>query len=323
MPDCVAATGREFWVVGNAVVTGRDSARGGGSQITFALLDIERRREAEASIAQAQASLQRIIETAPLAIALFDARQRPRAAPEPDGGHVLRPAGGRGAGPAARWCGLHPPMPPRCAPNWPRPACMPTCCAASSRGPAAPRAMASCACGTCASSRWRPLAASRRCCWWPATSPSSARPSRPGSRPRCRSARCWSRKVHHRIKNNLQGVAGLLQQTAARRPEVAHWIPGGGGPGAGHRPGARAAGGGVGAAAGAAAAGGHHRQRAAHLRPAIEVLVEGLAAHRFALPEAESIPIALTINELLTNAVKHGLPGAIRCTWCARRRGCR
>ena len=29
------------------------------------------------------------------------------------------------------------------------------------------------------------------------------------------------REVHHRIKNNLQGVAGLLQQNAARHPEVA------------------------------------------------------------------------------------------------------
>jgi len=37
----------------------------------------------------------------------------------------------------------------------------------------------------------------------------------------------------------------------------------------------------------------------------ITVSVQGTPAHRFALPEAESIPIALTINELLTNAVKH------------------
>ena len=29
------------------------------------------------------------------------------------------------------------------------------------------------------------------------------------------------KEVHHRIKNNLQGVAGLLQQNAARHPEVA------------------------------------------------------------------------------------------------------
>ena len=33
----------------------------------------------------------------------------------------------------------------------------------------------------------------------------------------------------------------------------------------------------------------------------------------YLLPEAESIPIALTINELLTNAVKHSPQGDVRC----------
>jgi two-component sensor histidine kinase len=47
---------------------------------------------------------------------------------------------------------------------------------------------------------------------------------------------------------------------------------------------------------------------------AIKVSVEGASAHRWALPEAESIPIALAINELLTNAVKHGAEGEVRCT---------
>jgi two-component sensor histidine kinase len=32
------------------------------------------------------------------------------------------------------------------------------------------------------------------------------------------------------------------------------------------------------------------------------------------LPESESIPIALTLNELLTNAIKHGDGGDLRCT---------
>jgi PAS domain-containing protein len=83
------------------VVTGRGAQ--GGRQLTFALLDIERRRQAEVSIAQAQASLQRMIETAPLAIALFDARSAARAAAQPDGGGTFfgQPLD-RVAGPHAR-----------------------------------------------------------------------------------------------------------------------------------------------------------------------------------------------------------------------------
>jgi len=41
--------------------------------------------------------------------------------------------------------------------------------------------------------------------------------------------------------------------------------------------------------------------------------VQGPAPHRFALTEADSIPVALTVNELLTNAIKHSRDGDITC----------
>jgi two-component sensor histidine kinase len=43
---------------------------------------------------------------------------------------------------------------------------------------------------------------------------------------------------------------------------------------------------------------------------AIHCAVTGSGRDRWALPEAEAIPIALTLNELLTNAVKHSVRGA-------------
>jgi len=121
------------------------------------------------------------------------------------------------------------------------------------------------------------------------------------------------KEVHHRIKNNLQGVAGLLQQTAARRPEVASLISEA-----------------VGQVQAIAQVHGLQVGVSGPLRikPLIEAItasvqrtfgrpitvsMEGTPPHRFALPEAESIPIALTINELLTNAIKHSAPGQIRC----------
>jgi two-component sensor histidine kinase len=121
------------------------------------------------------------------------------------------------------------------------------------------------------------------------------------------------KEVHHRIKNNLQGVAGLLQQNAARHPEVAAVLGesvaqvqaiaqvyglqvGSGGP-----------------------------LRVADVLQAVaqsvqrtfgrDVLLEvpDDTTLQFVLPEAESIPIALTLNELLTNAVKHSAQGAVHC----------
>jgi two-component sensor histidine kinase len=45
----------------------------------------------------------------------------------------------------------------------------------------------------------------------------------------------------------------------------------------------------------------------------VQVHIDAGDAGSMLLPEAESIPIALTINELLTNAVKHGAQAEVRC----------
>jgi two-component sensor histidine kinase len=127
------------------------------------------------------------------------------------------------------------------------------------------------------------------------------------------------REVHHRIKNNLQGVAGLLQQNALRRPELAamlneavgqvqaiaqvHGLQMGGG-----KPLALA---------------GLLRDIAASVQRTfgcpVSVVLEGRVPHL--LPEAESIPVALTVNELLTNAIKHGPREGVLCTLMPRGEG--
>jgi two-component sensor histidine kinase len=55
----------------------------------------------------------------------------------------------------------------------------------------------------------------------------------------------------------------------------------------------------------------------------IRFTVDGPAPHRWALPEAESIPIALTVNELLTNAVKHSHGADVCCTLTCGEEGVR
>jgi PAS domain S-box-containing protein len=302
-----ARDGRRFWVVGNAVVTGQ--AGDGARQLTFALLDIERRRQAEISIAQAQASLQRMIETAPLAIALFDARshrvlQLNQAASAFFGQPTLRVTGR---------------APDEClAPE--RAARLDSWLARSSAQAQAEQ------------HEWRDESEGASARVWDVrvvaidagaeSDPqlllvaSDVTVQREAEQARLQAAiaqrEVLVREVHHRIKNNLQGVAGLLQQHAQRHPAVAPMLTeavgqvhaiaqvyglqvGAGGP-----------------------------LRVAHVLQAIAASVQrtfGCTIHVHAseeavhwqMPEADSIPIALTLNELLTNAIKHGLGQSVRC----------
>jgi PAS domain S-box-containing protein len=314
-----ARDGREFWVVGNAVVTGRAP---GSRQLTFALLDIERRRQAEVSIAQAQASLQRMIETAPLAMALFDARSL----------RVLQlnqMAGTFFGQPLDRVIGRTPDE----------------CCSPGKALALAEWLTRGSGEATAQHHEWRdepagglepgrdwndgPRVTARV---WDVrvvtldagadTAPqlllvaSDVTEQRAAEQARLQAAiaqrEVLVREVHHRIKNNLQGVAGLLQQHAERHPGVGPMLTeavsqvqaiaqvyglqvGAGGP-----------------------------LRVAHVLQAIAGSVQRTfgrqiqvstsdEAGRWLMPEAESIPIALTLNELLTNAIKHGSGEGLRC----------
>jgi len=306
-----ARDGREFWVVGNAVVTGREST---GRQLTYALLDIERRRQAEARTAEAQASLQRVIEAAPLAITLYDAEslrilQVNQVAAQSAGqspGQVV------GRTPEEVYA-------PGMAEQRRRD--MTQALAARDVTQREYRVEAH---GDMRlwDARYLPLAA-------PGAPPdqllmvaTDVTEQRAAQEARFEAAiaqrEMLVKEVHHRIKNNLQGVAGLLQQIGARKPEMA-------------APMAEV----VGQVQAIAQVYGLQVGVTGPLRVksvleaitgsvqrtfgrTIQLTVEGPAPHLWALPEAESIPIALILNELLTNAIKHsaavGDPSAVHCS---------
>jgi PAS domain S-box-containing protein len=312
-----ARDGRHFWVVGNVVVTGQDTAN---RQLTYALLDIERRRQAEVSIVQARASLQRIIETAPLAIALFDAASQQVV-------QLNQMAATFAGRPMAEIVGRVPsqwlpgPEGAELAADLHRALASPDAVQRELRRvpqdgglEVGPRV-------------WDIRIVSLRSA---ADAPdqilmvaSDVTAQRAADEARLAAAiaqrEMLIKEVHHRIKNNLQGVAGLLQQSASRHPEAAGAI--------------------------AEAVSQVHAIAQVHglqvgvtgpmrVRGVVEAIaisvqrmfgrqivveVRGPAPHRFALAEADSIPIALTVNELFTNAIKHSAaapgeaPSDIRC----------
>lgn len=306
-----ARDGREFWVVGNVVSTAREST---GRQLTYALLDIERRRDAEARMSQAQAQLQRIIEAAPLAITLRDARTL----------KVLQingvAAAGARATPAAL-IGRTPEQTFDAETAAQRRRDMEQALATADvtkreylvEQDGEPRVW---------DARYLPLSSG------PGQAPdqlllvaTDVTEQRAAQEARLEAAiaqrEMLVKEVHHRIKNNLQGVAGLLQQIAQRKPEVAGPIAeivgqvqaiaqvyglqvGEDGP--------------LQLVSVIKAITGSVQRTFGH---PIRFDVTGGEASRWLLPEAEAIPIALTLNELLTNAIKHcvGAPDAtVQCT---------
>ena len=210
-----ARDGREFWIVGNAVATGRAAT---GRQLTFALLDIERRRQAEAAMSVAQASLRRVIEAAPMAITLLDAATFAIV-------QVERRRRGVGAAHARALLGKTPED------------IFPADVAAARRRDMMQRARRERRDDARIPARGRrqrvrlgrSLAAARhRLGEAPdqllvvATDVTEQRAAQEARLEAAIAQReMLVREVHHRIKNNLQGVAGLLQQIGERKPEVA------------------------------------------------------------------------------------------------------
>lgn len=313
--------GREFWVAGNAVLSRGAS---GGREVTFALLDIERRRQAELRIAQAQGSLQRVIETAPAAIALFDAatmtvQQANQTATAFLGAGIHQ--GGPVADPALAaalrgWLG-----------------------AVAAGGGQRQHEWRS-GNGRSEDGRTDDSAEARvwDCRLAPLTEPgeggdgaaslvllvaSDVTEQRAAEQARLQAAiaqrEVLVREVHHRIKNNLQGVAGLLLQTANKHPDVSQMLKEAVGQvqAIAQVYGLQVGSTGPLGVVGLLSAVANSVQRmfgcTIHVHDQADVVHE--------LPESESIPIALTLNELLTNAIKHGHGGDVRCTLALRGEG--
>ncbi|MFT3856403.1 MAG: PAS domain S-box protein [Aquabacterium sp.] len=295
----VGRDGRVFWVVGNAVVT---LGVGNRRHITYALLDIDRRREAEAQSAEAQATLQRIIEMAPMAINLIDAHRLTLIKANQAASAFMNtdPTKAMGKAPEAIYDADRARLMRADMQH------------ALDSQQVVHREYSRPAHGI--NQVWDvnylPLAGEGEQADQLLVVASDVTEQRAAEQARLDAAitqrEMLVKEVHHRIKNNLQGVAGLLQQIAVRKPEMASAMAevvsqvqaiaqvyglqvGSGGPLA------------LKSVIEAIAS----SVQRTFSRP-ITLSVEGPHAADWRLPEAESIPIALCLNELLTNAHKHG-----------------
>jgi PAS domain S-box-containing protein len=113
------------------------------------------------------------------------------------------------------------------------------------------------------------------------------------------------REVHHRIKNNLQGVAGLLQHQAHAKPELAENLNEIAGQiqaiAQVHGLQLRAAG----TLPMLGVAQGIFANLGGMFGVAVNFEAPAAALWRWGLPEHEAVPLALVINELGTNAIKY------------------
>ena len=309
--------GRVFWVVGNAVVTlGEFNER----QITYALMDIDRRREAEALTVEAQATLQRIIEMAPMTITLCDAKtltviQANQAASafmkiEPASAPGLTPEQIHGADRgrqlrADMLRALDSAKPLQREYKFEQGSVVQTWDVS-----------------------YLPLSHDGQTADQLLLVASDVSEQRAAEQARLEAAiaqrEMLVKEVHHRIKNNLQGVAGLLQQIAARKPEVASAISEvvGQVQAIAQVYGLQVGAGGPLRLKNVIEAIAQSVQRT--FGRTITLVVEGCNTSDWQLPEAESIPIALSLNELLTNAHKHGQAGeALTCSLlCSEQQVC-
>jgi len=119
------------------------------------------------------------------------------------------------------------------------------------------------------------------------------------------------REVHHRIKNNLQGVAGLLRQHIARHPHLAEAIESAisqiNSIAVVHGLQSQSPSGEVVLWDMTASIG---RAIQSMTQQPIEVAIRGEAAEALWVRKEEAVPLALVLNELVCNAVKHGGKGA-------------